>query len=197
MKHKFLLFLTTLLIISCNKKTEQSEQEHNNNVETKKKTRILSFSEPFDKSGLKEIDFFLAEISDFYPEKYECSSPEGSIIRGDINKDGNEDILFRYSVDDVENRAWVACGWFVAFSKNKKEFENFVFYDWSSGSGGAPTQFDFGFPNAIKDGIIYSEIDDYKENDASCCPSIKRKMTFSFDKELGLMSLLNMENLNN
>lgn len=197
MKHKLLLFLTTLLIISCNKKTEQSEKEQNNKVETKKKTRILSFSKPFDKSGIKEINFFLNEISNFYPEKYECSTPEGSELRGDINQDGNEDILFRYSVDDVENRTWVACGWFIAFSNKKKEFENFVFYDWSSGSGGAPRQFDFGFPTAIRDGIVYSEIEDYKENDASCCPSIKRKISFSFDKNLGLMTLVNIETLNN
>ena len=96
----------------------------------------------------------------------------------------------------MESRTWVACGWFIAFSNGKKGFDNYTFYDWSSGRG-SPTQFDFGFPISIKNGVIYSSIDDYSAEDALCCPSIKRNMSFLYDKELALMSIINIETLDN
>jgi hypothetical protein len=188
------LNLMVLFVLGCNNKKESVNVDINNNLEHK--TRLIAFSKSNLKSENDNTKLFLAELSKYYPEKYECSTPDDSAIRGDINQDGYEDILFRYSVDDIENRIWVACGWFVAFSNKKNEFENFIYYDWTSGRGGL-TQFDFGFPNSINDGVIYSEIQDYKEGDGSCCPSITRKMSFTFDKELLLMSPLNIETVNN
>jgi hypothetical protein len=185
--------------VACNEQKKspgpiiENAESSIDNSNSEKKSRLITFSKSNLKTDRYDSRIFLDELEKFYPDKYDCSTPDNSIITGDINQDGNNDVLFRYSVDDLENRTWVACGWFIAFSNNKNEFENYIFYDWVSGSGGAPTQFDFGFPNAINEGIIYSEIDDFKEGDESCCPSIKRKMTFSFDKELGLMSLINRQ----
>ena len=187
-----LLNLMLILLISCSDKKDSTDFIRNQKI----RTRLIAFSKSNLKNEKNETKFFLNELSRYYPNRLECSNTDDSIIRGDINQDGNEDILFRYSVDDMENRTWVACGWFVAFSNKKNEFENFIYYDWTSGRGGL-TQFDFGFPNSINDGVIYSEIQDYKEGDGTCCPSIKRKMSFTFDKELLLMSPLNIETLNN
>jgi hypothetical protein len=191
-----LLNLSALLVIGCGNKKESADKDVNVDSNQKKTTRLIAFSKSNFKSENDNTKLFLTELSKYYPEKYECSTPDDSVIRGDINQDGYEDILFRYSVDDIENRTWVACGWFIAFSDKEKNYNEYIFYDWSSGQG-APTQLDYGFPTSINNGIIYSNIDDYNEDDASCCPSIKREMSFLFDKELALMSLTNIKTLNN
>jgi len=115
-------------------------------------------------------------------------------LKGDLNEDGFEDILFRYSVDDIENRTWYVCGWFIAFGNKANEYEKYIYFDWSSGPG-ALAQFDFGFPSVITEGIIYSKKTDYAVNDARCCPSIKRNMKFTYNKEFNFLSLCNIETI--
>jgi hypothetical protein len=126
---------------------------------------------------------FVDEFSNLSLKKYKCRPQPNGIIYGDINGDKNVDVLVRYSVNDDEQQSWVASGWLIIFSNDKKELDKFIFFDWSSGHG-ARNDFDLGFPESIINGEIKSTIDVYAEDDANCCPSIKREITYSLDNEL-------------
>jgi hypothetical protein len=94
----------------------------------------------------------------------------------------------------MENQTWLACGWFIAFNNNENVFKKYIYFDWSSGRC-APSLLDLGFPTSIDNGIISSNIDDYDNNDGCCCPSIKRNMKFTYDKEFNFLSLSNIETI--
>ena len=83
---------------------------------------------------------------------------------------------------------------YLLFDIDKNEFENYIYFDWSRGKC-APALFDLGFPTSINEGFISSYIDDYDKDDACCCPSIKRKMKFTYDKEFNFLSLVNVESI--
>jgi hypothetical protein len=192
MKNHLIKSLIALLVFtSC--KTEPKEVEKA--IDKSEKSKLISIQQKIrmqkDNSDTKLL---LNELSENYPKKYTCSIVPDGIVKGDINGDGFEDVLFRYTVDDMENQTWVACGWYIAFSNNKIEFEKYIYFDWSSGRC-AQGQFDLGFPTSIVNGVISSNIDDYDTNDDCCCPSIKRSMQFTYDKEFNFLSLVNVESI--
>jgi hypothetical protein len=177
-----------LILASCKNELKQT----NLTSSTDQKSKLISIEQKIVNQKDDDKKLLLNELSENYPKKYTCSIVPDGILKGDINGDGFEDVLFRYTVDDMENQTWLASGWFIAFSNNKSEFEKYIYFDWSSGSC-APNQFDLGFPTAIQNGVISSNIDDYGKNDDCCCPSIKRNMKFTYDKEFNFLSLSNIE----
>lgn len=185
----FFLFIT-VLITGCNNK--KSSDKLIETIENNGKSKLTTIEQKIKCSS--DVKLLQVELAKNYPKKYSCSITPESILKGDINGDGLEDVLFRYSVDDIENQTWLACGWFIAFSNDKNEFENYIYFDWSSGKC-APALFDLGFPTSINDGFISSYIDDYDKDDGCCCPSIKRKMKFTYDKEFNFLSLVNVESI--
>lgn len=192
MKNHLIKCLIALLVFtSC--KTEPKEVEKA--IDKSEKSKLISIQQKIrmqkDNSDTKLL---LNELSENYPKKYTCSIVPDGIVKGDINGDGFEDVLFRYTVDDLENQTWVACGWYIAFSNNKSEFEKYIYFDWSSGRC-APSLLDLGIPTSIENGVISSHIDDYDTNDDCCCPSIKRNMKFTYDKEFNFLSLVNVESI--
>jgi hypothetical protein len=121
MKNHLIKCLIALLVFtSC--KTEPKEVEKA--IDKSEKSKLISIQQKIrmqkDNSDTKLL---LNELSEIYPKKYTCSIVPDGIVKGDINGDGFEDVLFRYTVDDMENQTWVACGWYIAFSNNKIEFE--------------------------------------------------------------------------
>lgn len=183
-KHLFKSLIIVLILASCNKGSKEIKSSPITDV----KSKLISITQKIiiqkDNSDTKVL---LAELSNNYPKKYTCSIVPDGILKGDINGDGFEDVLFRYSIDDMKNQTWVACGWFIAFSNNKNEYNKYIYFDWSSGRC-AQSLLDLGFPTSIDNGVISSNIDDYDSNDGCCCPSIKRNMQFTYDKEFNFLS---------
>jgi hypothetical protein len=184
--------LTSISLTGC---VDNTGTENQKNVKKDTLSKLHSISTVIKKeTNISESKKLLEELSKNYSNKYTCDIAPESTILGDINGDGVNDILFRYMVDDIENQTWVACGWLIAFGNNSNEYDSYIFFDWSSGPC-SRTQFDLGFPSSINDGVISSSIDDYAEDDACCCPSIKREMKFNYDKEFQLLSLLNIKTI--
>jgi len=178
-----------LILAGCNNGSKEIKSSPITDVKSKLISMTQKIINQKDNSDSKVL---LTELSNNYSKKYTCSIVPDCILKGDIDGDGFEDILFRYAVDDMENQTWVACGWFIAFSNSKNEFDKYIYFDWSSGKC-SPSLFDLGFPTSIIDGVISSKIDDYDTNDACCCPSIKRTMKFTYDKEFNFLSPLKIE----
>ncbi len=186
---KSLIFL--LILASCKNEVKEAKS----NSSTDQKSKLISIHQKIIiQKGTSDKNLLLNELSENYPQKYTCSIVPDGVVKGDINGDGFEDVLFRYTVDDIENQTWLACGWFIAFSNDKNEFKNYIYFDWSSGKC-APALFDLGFPTSINEGVISSNVDDYDKDDACCCPSIKRNMKFTYDKEFNFLSLVNVESI--
>lgn len=189
MKLKIVNFLIGCVIFtSCNNNSSLQDDKI-----PARKSRLSNFEvnlEGLDQNS--EIDFLTKELSLNYSKKFTCDLDSSTRLIGDLNEDGISDILYRYTVNDIENQTWVACGWIIVFKNKADEFENYQLFDWSSGRCAKATM-DFGIPTKIENGIIYSEIDDYDfdAGDACCCPSIHRKMTFTYNKELNFLDLLN------
>lgn len=186
---KILIFL--LILASC--KNELKEIKPTSS--TDQKSKLISIQQKIiiqkDKSDTKIL---LNKLSENYPKKYTCSIVPDGVVKGDINGDGFEDVIFRYTVDDMENQTWLACGWCIVFSNNKSEYDKYIYFDWSSGPC-APSLLDLGFPTSIENGLISSNIDDYESNDDCCCPSIKRNMKFTYDKEFNFLSPSKIETI--
>lgn len=182
--------LTSFFLTGCGQKSETENQ----NSKKGNLTRLNLISTPVKKDGNNnDSKQLLEELSKNYAKKYICDIAPESTVFGDINDDGTDDILFRYSVTDTVNKNWPVCGWLIAFSNKSNEYESYIFFDWSSGHC-SQRQFDLGFPVSINKGVISSSIDDFSEGDACCCPSIKRNMEFVFDNEFQFLSPLNIEN---
>lgn len=178
-----------LILAGCNRGSKEIKSSPITDV----KSKLISITQKIiNQKDNSDSKVLLTELSNNYPKKYTCSIFPDGILKGDINRDGFEDVLFRYTVDDVENQTWVACGWFIAFSNSKNEYDKYIYFDWSSGPC-AQSQFDLGFPKSILDGVISSNIDDYDTDDGCCCPSIKRTMKFTYEKEFNFLSLLKIE----
>lgn len=186
---KIKIVLVICLLASCKNESKQVKLATVNEQSSKLTAIEQNIINQKDNSDAKLL---IQELSKNYSKKYTCMIVPDGILKGDINKDGFKDVLFRYSVDDMENKAWLACGWFIAFSNAKNEFEKYIYFDWSSGPC-APSAFDFGFPTSIENGVISSNITDYDRNDGCCCPSIKRNMKFTYDKEFNFLALSNIE----
>ena len=183
MKISLLSVLFMFLLWSC--KNDTKIKESSCKMEAPLSKKVFPLSKPIkliqSESFIKK--FFVDEFSNLSLKKYKCRPQPNGIIYGDINGDNNIDVLVRYSVDDDEQKTWVACGWLIAFSNDKNELNKFIYFDWSSGQG-ARNDSDLGFPESIINGEIKSTLDVYATDDASCCPSIKREMTYGLDKEL-------------
>jgi hypothetical protein len=188
-KHLFKSLIIVLILASCNKGSKEIKSSPITDV----KSKLISITQKIiiqkDSSDTKVL---LTELSNNYPKKYTCSIVPEATLKGDLNSDGFEDVLFRYTVDDIENQTWVACGWLIAFSNSKNEYDEYIYFDWSSGEC-SPSLFDLGFPTSIIGGVISSKIDDYDTNDDCCCPSVKRTMKFTYDKEFNFLSPLKIE----
>jgi hypothetical protein len=185
-------FFILLFTASCKNETKSVKADLEKKQE---KTKLISIQQKITiQKGTSDTKILLNVLSENYPQKYTCSIVPNGIIKGDINGDGFEDILFRYTVDEMENRTWVACGWCIVFSNNKSELEKYIYFDWSSGPC-APSLLDLGFPTSIENGVISSNIDDYDSNDDCCCPSIKRNMKFTYDMEFNFLSLSKIETI--
>ncbi|MFH6970874.1 hypothetical protein DR871_013870 [Flavobacterium petrolei] len=186
-----------LILSSCNKadaKQVIEEPNHEVIVELPAKVDI-----PLDKkvhpvsNPIKLIHsetfinkLFVNEFSNLYPKNYKCVPQPDGTRYGDINGDNNIDVLIRYTVEDNTQNTWAACGWIMAFSNDKKELDKFIYFDWSSGPGSRNDQ-DLGFPVSINNGQIKSTLNIYASEDANCCPSIKREITYYLDKELYIL----------
>ena len=182
--------LTSILLTGCGQKSETENQ----NLKKDYSTRLFLTSAPIKKAGNNDVSIqLLEELTKHYTKKYTCEMAQETMIFGDINDDGIDDVLFRYSVTDKETQNWPISGWLIAFSNKSNEYNSYIFFDWTSGHC-SQRQFDLGFPVSIDQGVISSSIDDYAENDPCCCPSIKRNMTFAYDKEFQIISPLNIEN---
>jgi hypothetical protein len=171
---------------SCISNNSQIDQEEN---ETQRFSKLKSFSfNPKEINASNELVYLEKELGQYYPAKYSCKLMKGII--GDMNHDNQQDVLYRYSVDDIENQTWVACGWLLVFKNKNKEVANYQFFDWSSGRC-ARSDYDLGFPIKIENNIIYSEFTNYSSDDACCCPSIHKTLKLSYNPELQLLDLIN------
>lgn len=184
-KHIFKILIFLLTLSSC----KNESKEIKSTSSTDQKSKLISINQKIiNQKDNSDTKILLNELSTNYLKKYTCTIVPDGILKGDINGDGFEDVLFRYSIDDMENQEWLACGWFIAFSDSKNEYKNYIYFDWSSGRC-ARGLLDLGFPTSIENGVISSNIDDYDNNDDCCCPSIKRNMKFTYDKEFNFLSL--------
>lgn len=190
-KHIFKILFFLLTLASC--KNELKETKSTSSTDQKSKLITIHQKIIIQKDN-SDTKILVNKLSENYPKKYTCSIVPDGVVKGDINGDGFEDVLFRYTVDDMENQTWLACGWFIAFSNNKSEFEKYIYFDWSCGRC-APTLLDLGFPKSIENGVISSNIDDYDTNDECCCPSVKRNMKFTYDKEFHFLSPSKIETI--
>jgi len=200
-KRIYLLIVVLLAVIGCKEtpkaKIETSDsnnQENKTKTITEKKSKLNSFSIKYNKQKSKdETDFFLSELATNYdaPDDsgYSCSIVPGSILKGDINGDGFQDVLFEYGYDN--GAKGLISGWFIAFGNKANEYENYIYFDWMVGSGEL-NYYDLGTPLAIKEGLIYSEATIYNDYEFY---SIKRKMSFRFDSEFLLLSLEDIESI--
>lgn len=190
-KHLFKSLIFALILAGCNNGAKEIKSSPITDV----KSKLISITQKIiNRKDNSDTKVLLTELSNSYPKKYTCSIVPDGILKGDINGDGFEDVLFRYTVDDMENQTWVACGWLIAFSNSKNEYDEYIYFDWSSGEC-SPSLFDLGFPTSIIGGVISSKIDDYDTNDDCCCPSVKRTMKFTYDKEFNFLSLSNIETI--
>jgi hypothetical protein len=188
-----LIVLSSYFLSGCAQKSEME----NKNINKGSLTRLITLSTRITKDGNKnESKQLLEELSKNYSKQYTCDIAPESTVFGDINDDGVDDVLFRYSVTDIETKNWPVCGWLIAFSNESNEYESYMFFDWISGHC-SQRHFDLGFPVSINNGVITSSIDDYAEGDACCCPSIKRNLKFVFENEFQILSPMNIETKNN
>jgi hypothetical protein len=175
-----------ITFIRCKNETTQVTENIDHKESLVKKS--YTFSKPL--RLIQSEDFieklFANELSKFYGKKYSCEPSPDATVYGDINGDGKIDIITRYVVYFHEEQTWYGAGWLIAFSNDIGELENFYFIDWSSDKGSRNT-LDLGFPVSIENGSIIAKKDEYREEDASCCPSFETKISYTFDDKLQLL----------